>query len=65
MGPASLPCFVLVVLLVAAAKILAVEVGTSNDLAHLPCQPACLVGPPALSACLPYRPASLVGPPPC
>jgi hypothetical protein len=28
---------------VAGAKILAVKVGTSFDLAYLPCQPACLV----------------------
>jgi hypothetical protein len=30
-GPASLPCFVLLVLLVAAAKILAAKVGRSID----------------------------------
>jgi len=38
-GPASLPCFVL---LVAAAIILAAKAGTSID------RPACLVGLPAL-----------------
>jgi hypothetical protein len=34
-GPESLPCFVLLVLLMATAKILAVKVGISIDLAHL------------------------------
>jgi hypothetical protein len=33
----------MLVLLVAAAKILAVKAGKSIHLAHLPCQPACLV----------------------
>jgi hypothetical protein len=37
-------CLLLVsVLSMAAAKILAVKVGTSIDQARLPCQPACLV----------------------
>jgi hypothetical protein len=43
-GLTSLPNLALLVLLVAAAKIVAVKVGTSAD------WPACLVGPPALSA---------------
>ncbi len=42
-GSASLPCFVLLVLLMAAAKMLAVKAGTCIDLARLPSQPACLV----------------------
>jgi hypothetical protein len=33
----------ILVLFVAAAKILAVKVGTSIDLPHLPCRPASLV----------------------
>jgi hypothetical protein len=32
----------MLVLLMAAAKILAVKLGTNIHLAHLPCQPACL-----------------------
>ncbi len=36
-----MPYFVLQVLLVVAAKILAVEVGTSKHLACLTCQPTC------------------------
>jgi hypothetical protein len=35
-----------------AAKIMTVKVGTSIDLAHLPCRPTCLVGLPALFALL-------------
>ncbi len=38
-------------------------VGTSIDLAHLPCQPTCLVSPLALSAHLPSQPTCLVSPP--
>jgi hypothetical protein len=41
-GQASLPCVALLVLLVTAAKILALKLGTSIDLVHLPCQPTCL-----------------------
>jgi len=50
-------------MLVAAAKILAAKAGTSISLAQLPCQPTCLVSPPALSAHLPCQPTCLVGPP--
>jgi hypothetical protein len=39
-GPASMSCVVLLVLFVAAAKILAVIAGTSIDLTNLTCQPA-------------------------
>jgi hypothetical protein len=42
-GLANLPCFVLLALLVGAAKLLAVKVATSLELACLPCQAACLV----------------------
>ncbi len=42
-GQASLNCFDLLVLLVAAAEILAVKAGTYNHTACLPSQPACLV----------------------
>ncbi len=53
-GSATLHSFVLQVLLVAAAKILSVKVGTSIDQpACLPCRSTCLVGPSALSVCLP------------
>jgi len=38
-----MPCFVLLVLFVAAAKILSVKAGTFFDPACLPCLPACLV----------------------
>ncbi len=40
---ASLSCFVMLVLFVAEAKILAVKVGIYLDFVCLPCQPACLV----------------------
>jgi hypothetical protein len=53
-GLHCLPCFVLLVLLVAAAKILAVKAGTSIHLARLPCQPICLVGSPAALFCACY-----------
>jgi hypothetical protein len=33
----------MLVMLIAAAKLLAVKAGTSIDPAHLPCWPACLV----------------------
>jgi len=45
-------------LLVAAVKAWAVQDGTTIHLACLPCQPACLVSLPALSACLPCQPAT-------
>jgi hypothetical protein len=41
--PASLPCLVFLVLLVAAAKILAVKLGPSIDPTQLPCLPTCPV----------------------
>jgi len=47
-GTYCLPCFVLLVLLVVAAKILAGKVGTSIHL----CQPTCLVYQHASLACL-------------
>jgi hypothetical protein len=53
----------MLVALLAAAKILAVKAGTSFHLAWLPCQPACFVSLPALSACLPCQPACFVLPP--
>ncbi len=63
MGPASLPCLVfLLVLPVAAAKILAVKALISLGLASLPCQPKCLVSPNALSAQMPCQPKCLVSP---
>jgi len=46
----SLPCFVLIVLLLAKAKLLAVKTGTYIHPAHLPCEPACLVSLPGLFA---------------
>jgi hypothetical protein len=61
MGMASLPFYCLLgLLLTAVKKIFAVKVGTFIDPAHLPCQPACFVSLPALSACLLCQPASLV-----
>jgi hypothetical protein len=45
-----MPSFLLLVLLVAAEKILALKVDTSIHLAWLPCQPACLLLVPATSA---------------
>jgi hypothetical protein len=59
-GMASLSCFILLVILVAAVKILALKFGSFIDLASLLCLPACLVCLPALSACLPSQPACLV-----
>jgi len=53
----------MLVFLIANAKILAVKAGTSIHLACLPCQPACLVSLPALSASLPCQPACLVSQP--
>jgi hypothetical protein len=62
-GPANLPRYVLLVLLLATAKILAAKLGTFIDPASLPCQPTCLVSPLALSAHLPCQPAFCTGQP--
>jgi hypothetical protein len=64
----------MLVMFLAATKVLASKASTSTDwpacfaglpalLARLPCWPACLAGPPALLARLPCWPACLAGPP--
>jgi hypothetical protein len=52
----------MLVLSVTIAIILAVKAGTSIQPARLPCQPACPVSLPALSACLPalFLPTNIV-----